>query len=183
MRTAEEEGRTPVAEEHEDREALLRVVEELGLMLADTGFPRMPARVFAYVLAEDRDQYTAAELAEGLQVSPAAISGAVRLLVQYGMLIKGREPGARSDHYRIDDTDVWATINAQRLPLLQRWEEIMADAVRQLGAQTRGGRRLLESQAYFRFLSTEWAALQDRWLERKPDLVAELEGELDQGVG
>ncbi|CAN5858498.1 hypothetical protein BH23ACT5_BH23ACT5_11240 [soil metagenome] len=31
--------------------------------------PRMAARVFAYVLAEDSDRYTAAELAVGLGVS------------------------------------------------------------------------------------------------------------------
>jgi hypothetical protein len=43
---------------------LAQAVERLGRVLEDSGVPRMPARVFAYILAEDRDRYTAADLAE-----------------------------------------------------------------------------------------------------------------------
>jgi hypothetical protein len=53
----------------------------------------MPARVVAYVLAEVSDRSTAGDIAAGLRVSPAAISGAVRYLVQAGLLGKEREPG------------------------------------------------------------------------------------------
>lgn len=165
------------AEERHD--VLLRVVERFGLMLAESGIPRMPARVFAYVLAADRDRYTAAELAAGLRVSPAAISGAVRYLVRVGLLDKGREPGARSDYYRVYDDDVWSAIFLQQLPLLQRWEEISAEAVRQLGRETPGGRRLRETQAYFRFLRTELAQLQSRWAREKDKFIAELDAGVD----
>ena len=51
---------------------------DFAFLLTESGVPRMPARVFASVLAEDAGALTAAELAERLQVSPAAISGAVR---------------------------------------------------------------------------------------------------------
>jgi DNA-binding transcriptional regulator GbsR (MarR family) len=128
-------------------------VEQLGLMLAESGLPRMPARVFAYVLAEEADRYTARDLAEGLRVSPAAISGAVRYLVQVGLLDKGREPGARSDHYRIYDEDVWAAISLQRMPLLERWEQTVAEAAEQLPRHSRGRRRLRETQAFYRLNS------------------------------
>lgn len=170
-------------ERHDD--ALLRVVERLGLMLTEAGIPRMPARVFAYVLAEDSDRYTAGELAAGLRVSPAAISGAVRYLVRTGLLDKGREPGARSDFYRIYDDDVWSGIFMQQIPLLRRWEEISAEAVKQLGSDTPGGRRLRETQAYFRFLRTELLPLQERWQQEKDELVARLDADpaadLDEG--
>jgi hypothetical protein len=42
--------------------------------------PRMPARVFAAVLVAEDGRRTAAELADQLGVSPAAISGAVPIL-------------------------------------------------------------------------------------------------------
>ena len=74
-------------------DSLFQAVERFGQALEGSGMPRMPARVFAYVLAEDSDRYTAAQLAEGLQVSPAAISGAVRYLVDTGLLIRERAPG------------------------------------------------------------------------------------------
>jgi DNA-binding transcriptional regulator GbsR (MarR family) len=160
-------------------DALLRVVEQLGLLLTEAGLPRMAARVFAYILAEDHSRYTARELADGLRVSPAAISGAVRLLVQAGLLSKGREPGERSDHYRIYDDDVWAAISTQRLPLLERWEQAMGEAARQLPADSRGQRRLLETQAYYRFMREAFPDIIDRWRRDKDRLVAEFIAELD----
>jgi DNA-binding transcriptional regulator GbsR (MarR family) len=165
----------PASAEGLDNDALLRVVERLGLLLAEAGMPRMPARVFAYVLAEDADRYTARELAEGLRVSPAAISGAVRYLVQVGLLDKGREPESRSDHYRIYDDDVWSAIASQRIPLLRRWEVIIAEAVQQLPGGSRGRQRLRETQAYYRFMATESPRLMERWREQKDHLVAQLD--------
>ena len=158
-----------------DDDVLLEVVERFSVLLTEAGMPRMPARVFSYVLAEDADRYTAGQLAAGLGVSAAAISGAVRLLVQAGLLEKGREPGSRSDDYRIDDDDVWSAILLHRLPLLERWERISAEAVGQLGPSTRGGRRLRETQAYFHFLRSELPRLQERWHRIKDDIVAQLD--------
>src|SRR5919107_1342181 len=111
--------------------ALAQAVERLGRVLEDSGAPRMPARVFASTLAEDRDRYTAAELAEGLQVSPAAISGAVRYLTHTRLVVRERRASGRGDVYRVVDGDVWGTIMTARLPLLDHYvtslEEAMAD--------------------------------------------------------
>lgn len=98
---------------------------------------RTPARVFAYVLADDAERYTAGELAAGLRVSPAAISGAVRTLVQAGLLGKEREPGSRSESYRVYD-DVWAAIVSQRLPMMDRWEQRLVEETREFVAFWRG---------------------------------------------
>jgi predicted transcriptional regulator len=146
---------------------LLRFVERFALVLTDAGMPRMPARVFAYVLAEDAERYTAAELASGLNVSPAAISGAVRYLVQSGMLGKEREPGERSDTYRIYDDDVWGTITQRRVELLREWEQRLAEGVQLLGPDRPGGRRLQETQEFFAFSRVETTRMVERWREHK----------------
>lgn len=161
-------------DEHPDSyEALLRFVEQFALVLVEAGVPRMPARVFAYVLAEDGTRYTAADLARGLRVSRAAISGAVRYLVQTGMLTKEREPGARSDHYCIDDEDVWHRIYEQRLPLIRRWAEELTQGIALLGTDRPGGQRLRETRAYMRFIEEEMTAMIERWPQRKQELLAE----------
>jgi DNA-binding transcriptional regulator GbsR (MarR family) len=148
-------------------ETVLRFVEQFALILVESGMTRMPARVFAYVLADDAERYTARELATGLRVSPAAISGAVRYLIQAGLLIKEREPGSRSDHYRVYDEDIWYTITQQRLPLLKRWEEILSEGVEMLGQARPGGRRVRETLEYVRFTQVEVADLAERWREHK----------------
>lgn len=155
-----------------DHEELLRFVERFAMVLAESGIPRMPARVFAYVLAEDAERYTAAELASGLRVSLAAISGAVRYLLQIGLLAKAREPGSRSDHYRIFDDDVWGTIAGQRLPLLQVYEDAAAEGVKLLKPGSAGARRMRETREFYAFLRAEQPKLIDRWREYRRILSA-----------
>lgn len=157
---------TVEAETYADqREELLRFVERFAMVMAATGFPRMPARVFAYALAEDSDRYTARELAEGLRVSPAAISGAVKYLVQLNMLSRRREPGARSDHYVVNDSDIWSGVLTGELAALKSWEDLAAEGVVVLGTDRPGGQRMLEAQEFFAFLRTELAAMAGRWAD------------------
>lgn len=154
--------------DHDDyEERLLRFVERFALVFTESGVPRMPARVFAFVLADDADRYTAAELAAGLRVSPAAISGAVRYLVQVGLLGREREPGTRSDVYRIYDDDIWSRIYAQRSGLLDHYEAAAADGVRSLGLDRPGGRRLEETRAFFAFLRADLPMMVERWREHR----------------
>jgi hypothetical protein len=63
-----------------DADALARFVERFAVVLTEAGWPRMPARVFACLLADERGELTARELVDRLTVSPAAISGAGRRL-------------------------------------------------------------------------------------------------------
>jgi DNA-binding transcriptional regulator GbsR (MarR family) len=151
----------------QDHDALLRAVEQIAGMLVEFGMPRMAARVFAYALAEDSDRYTAAELAEGLRISPAAVSGAVRYLTSTRLMSKDRVPGSRADVYRIDDDDVWAGVYAGRVPLLDAWERTVHDAADTVGRGTRGGRRLVETAEFFAFMREETAGMLERWKERR----------------
>jgi len=158
-----------------DDDELLRYVERFGMVLAEAGLPRMPARVFAYVLAEDAEKYTAAELAAGLRVSLAAVSGAVRYLVQVGMLTKVREPGSRSDHYRIFDQDVWGMILSKRLPILEVYEQAAAEGGKLLKPGP-GARRMRETQEFFAFARTEQLRMLERWREHRRTMFTETDG-------
>lgn len=147
----------------EERETLLEVVENLAMMMAESGLPRMAARVFAYVLADDAEVYTAGELAEGLRVSPAAISGAVRYLTATGLLTKQRVPGDRRDHYRVFDDDLFGTMMVQRDPVYQRWADAFRRGVEALGPDSAGGRRLVEGAMFFEFMRADQENLIARW--------------------
>jgi len=60
------------------------VVEHLGGALADAGLPRLPARVFAALMAKEDGRLTSADLATLLEISPAGVSGGVRYLTSCG---------------------------------------------------------------------------------------------------
>lgn len=76
-----------------DEEGVRRFVEHMAMSWAEWGFPRMAARVLMVMMAADEEALTAAELGDRLEISPAAVSGAVRYLIQIGML--AREPVPR----------------------------------------------------------------------------------------
>jgi DNA-binding transcriptional regulator GbsR (MarR family) len=144
------------------RDAALRFVEDFALLLTETGVPRMPARVFACVLADDSGGLTAAELAARLQVSPAAISGAVRWLMQMHLLTRAREPGARRDHYRMRD-DQWYEAVVFKTAALRRFEDALGEGVQLVGADGPAGRRLRETQEFFAFFREQLPDLLERW--------------------
>lgn len=154
-------------------EAVLRFVEQFALILHDAGLPRMSARVFAFVLADDAESYTARELAEGLRVSPAAISGAVRQLVQSGLLAREREPGARVDHYRVYDDDVWSAIMTQRQPFIERMMDVLSDGLELVGTERPGGRRILETLEFYRFLTSHMTEALANWSEHRKRILAD----------
>ncbi|RCW46668.1 MarR family protein [Halopolyspora algeriensis] len=149
-----------------DEDAVARFVERFALELADGGVPRMAARVFTYLLVSDDGKRTAGELAESLQVSPAAISGAVRYLTQVGLVTREREPGQRRDRYRVHD-DTWYESFAQRDEQLGRWERTIHDGVRALGADSPAGRRIAETGEFFGFLRRELPVLMEKWRQRR----------------
>jgi predicted transcriptional regulator len=131
--------------------------------------PRMPARVFVGLLATDSGRLTAAAMAEMLQVSPAAVSGAVRYLTQLNLASREREPGSRRDHYRVHD-DVWHEAAIRREQLMARWESSIREGVEVLGPDTPAGLRLTETLAFFEVLREEVPVLLERWRERKATL-------------
>jgi DNA-binding transcriptional regulator GbsR (MarR family) len=162
-----------------DDAAVARFVERFAAVLEESGVPRMPALVFVALLAEDSGSLTAAQLAERLQVSPAAISGAVRYLIQVSLIGRERERGSRRDRYRVWD-DAWYEATLRRERLLARWEESAREGVDVLGAGTPAGQRMAESQEFFAFLRREMPALLERWRQERdarPPTTAQLEGQ------
>lgn len=139
-----------------------RYVERFALTLADSGIPRMPARVFAALMTADSGRLTAAELSETLRVSPAAVSGAVRYLMQVGMVSREREPGSRRDHYVLHDDVLWQS-TLQREQVLERWIATLDEGRAVVGADTPAGRRLGESRAFMAFVRRELPALMEKW--------------------
>ena len=153
-----------------DPAAITKFVERLAAMLVESGMARMPSRVFATLLASDTGQLTAAELAQRLQASPGAISGAVRYLIQVGLAGREREPGTRHDTYRVYD-DVWHEAILSRDQVLVRWVTFINEGVTALGDSPAAG-RLAETAAFFEFMRDEMPLMMERWNARRARLRA-----------
>jgi len=153
-----------VSDVHEN--AVGRFVESFASALVEAGVPHMPALVFAALLATDAGGLTADELATQLQVSRAAISGAVNYLGRVGLTTRERQPGTRRYRYVLQDP-TWYELVARRERILDRWIATTREGVDALGPSTPAGQRLAESLAFFEFLRREMPALLARWREQQ----------------
>jgi DNA-binding transcriptional regulator GbsR (MarR family) len=149
-----------------DDAAVSAFVERFSSVLVDVGWPRMPARVFVTLLASETTALTAAQLAERLQVSPAAISGAVRFLLQLGLANRDREPGSRRDVFGVDD-EVWFRVVERRMRETTKWGVHLSAGLAAVGEQTPAATRLSEMIDFFNFLDEEMPDLLQRWHEQR----------------
>ncbi|WP_237320132.1 GbsR/MarR family transcriptional regulator [Streptomyces sp. JJ36] len=147
-------------------------MERFAADLTEGGMQRMASRVFACLLASESGALSSKELAERLQVSPAAISGAVRYLSQVRMVSRERTPGSRRDLYRVHP-DIWYEAFTDRDRMLDRWADTLAAGAEALGTDTPAGRRLEETRDFFQFMQGELAELLDRWRKHRAERYGE----------
>jgi predicted transcriptional regulator len=159
-----------------DDEAVQRYAEQFGNVLAETGWPRMSARAFTAILTSEEGRLTAAELADRLQASPAAISGAVRYLLQLRLATREREPGSRRDVYVVQD-DFWYQSMMRQDQSLVRWEEILNQMLQATDPGTPSDRRIRATLGFVKFIQEEVEGLSERWIKRKAEIDAELDAE------
>ena len=142
------------------------VVEHLGGALADAGLPRLPARVFAALMAREDGRLTSADLATLLEVSPAGVSGAVRYLTQLRMIRRERERGSRRDVYVVMD-DAWHDMLMQHDQLYAPILAALVAARGALGESTRAGERMQLSVEFLEFVTREMDGMTERWEQYK----------------
>lgn len=162
-------------EEHSaERKALLEYVEQFAAILTASGMQRMSARVFTYILVDDDDTYTAAEIAEGLSISLAAVSGAVRELIAAGLIFKSRRASTRADVYRLNDDDIWGSIMLDRSGFLDRYRDTAVVGIDTL-PDGPGRDRLIQTAAFMEFTKVEMRLMREHWNERRAELSAAYE--------
>jgi DNA-binding transcriptional regulator GbsR (MarR family) len=143
---------------------LFGYIERFAAVLVSAGFPAMPARVFVALLVTDAGRLSAADLAAVLRISPAAVSGAVRYLIQVGMVHKERVPGSRRDYYRMPG-GMWDSLIRQRDQVMTRWTALVREGIDLVGPDTPAGERLAEQAEFLEFTTKELSQILDRWQE------------------
>jgi predicted transcriptional regulator len=141
---------------------LFGYTERFAAVLVAAGFPPMPARVFVALLVADSGRLSAADLAGVLRISPAAVSGAVRYLIQLNLVHKERVPGSRRDYYRMPGS-MWDSLIRQRDQVMARWTALVREGIDLVGPDSPAGQRLAEQADFLEFVSAELSAVSARW--------------------
>jgi DNA-binding transcriptional regulator GbsR (MarR family) len=141
---------------------LFGYIERFASVLVVAGFPPMPARVFVALLVTESGRLSATELAEVLRISPAAVSGGVRYLIQLGLVHKERVPGSRRDYYRMPG-NMWDNMLRMRDQVMTRWTALVREGIELVGPDSQAGQRLAEQADFLEFVTKELSDVLERW--------------------
>ena len=140
----------------------VEAAEQAAAMLAAAGMPRMPARVMMALVGSPDEGYTAAELADRLGVSAAAVSGAVRYLISMRLIQRLSRPGDRRDRYDLVD-DAWGGMITSSSPLyaaLATQMDRIADENTDAPVSVARAREIAD---FLRYLTERMPRLVDEW--------------------
>jgi hypothetical protein len=151
-----------------DSPELRAFVERFALTLDAMGLQPMAARVLARFVCADGETLTSADLSEGLAVSPAAVSGAIHLLTQAGLVVRVPVPGSRRRHFRLAG-DTWTGAGAVKQEVFVALGALAADGLAVVPSDGRAAARLTEMRDFYAFLAGEMPALLARWRARPKD--------------
>jgi DNA-binding transcriptional regulator GbsR (MarR family) len=151
-----------VSEQADQHEA----AEELALVLANHGLQRMTARVLATLLFTEQASMTMGELADRLQASAGAVSGALKMLTSVGLAERVPAPGSRRDHYRLRD-DAWATLFTNQNVVISAMQAAAEAGIAATEPDSIARHRLTRMHDFYDFLLGEIPALLNRW-EQQP---------------
>lgn len=149
-----------------DERAVSQFVERFAGVLVESGWPRMASRVFVTLLASEDGRLTAADLAQRLQISPAAVSGAVRYLVQLDLVGRVREPGSRRDSFVVEE-DFWPRVIEHQVIAMTKWGDRLREGISSVGEGSAAAQRLAETASMFAFLRVETPAMLRRWRDTR----------------
>jgi DNA-binding transcriptional ArsR family regulator len=146
-----------------DEAALAEMMEHSAAVLTAAGFPKRPARVLMALTVTESQGLTAAELAERLEVSPAAISGAVRYLSTLGIIRRLSQTGSRRDRYELPSD--WYALMVRNSPIYGVLADQAETGLAAVGdPASPATERLRDMAGFYRFLQG-----------RLPELIAEWE--------
>ncbi|MFI5957080.1 GbsR/MarR family transcriptional regulator [Cryptosporangium sp. NPDC051539] len=148
--------------------------ERFALLMTSMGLQRMVARVYAALVVTEEPTTTMPELAETLQASAGAISGAIKTLTTIGLVERVPAPGSRRDHYRIADNGWYDSVMHKYNVLMGEVINLAADGVEAVGADTVAGHRLGEMRDFYAFMSSEVQDMLPRWEKARDSRRAEL---------
>lgn len=136
--------------------------EQAAAMLTAAGMPRMPARVMMALVGSPDAGYTAAELADRLGVSAAAVSGAVRYLQSIHIIQRLPHRGDRRDRYDIRDQG-WHVVLTANMPLYERLADFVDRVADQNTDAPASVTRARDMSEFFRFLARRMPQLLEEW--------------------
>lgn len=142
-------------------------IESFARAWTSRGASRTEGRIAAYLLLDESDGVTAAQIAADLDVSTGSVSNATRSLADAGFVHHERRPGERATRHFMA-RDVWGRFLQHERPYLQAQRDLAARALPDVPEGTPAHERLIHMHHYMAWLLDD-VRLDERWQEVKAE--------------
>ena len=145
-------------------------VEEFGIVMEQTGLPRMAGRILGWLLISTPPHQSSEQLVNGLEASKGSISSMTRFLIQVSLIERMSLPGIRRDYFRIRP-DAWHNMIRRGLEdEIKMVRQLAERALELLTDKPLLTRRWLEEMCnVYNFLEREFPTLLERWAQQRKE--------------
>ncbi len=145
-------------------------IEEFGIVMEQTGLPRMAGRILGWLLISTPPHQSSEQLVNGLDASKGSISSMTRFLIQVSLIERMSLPGVRRDYFRVR-ADAWQNMIRRGLEDEIKMVRQMAERALELLADKPPLTRLwLEEMCnVYNFLEREFPTLLERWAQQREE--------------
>lgn len=124
-----------------------RFIEQMGLMFAMDGMPRIAGRILGLLIVED-GSFSISAIAERLRVSRASVSTNARMLASHGVVERVGKVGDRQDYYRIEHDPPRQMLEA-RIKAFRDAAEVFDNAAKSLPPERAEAKKRIRRMAAF----------------------------------
>jgi DNA-binding transcriptional regulator GbsR (MarR family) len=144
-----------------------RFVDEMGTYLGALGMTPMAGRMWGWLLISEREEQTAADMAEALHASRGAISGTARILAGAGLIRRTTRRGDRKEYFSAPPEALESLLRSggRIYSELQQISERGLEAIADRPAYARA--RLEEMRDVLAFVGGEIPTLVERFLRER----------------
>jgi DNA-binding transcriptional regulator GbsR (MarR family) len=149
-----------------------RFIEEMGQFLGGYGMTPMAGRMWGWLLLCDPPEQTAAQIAEALQASRGAVSGAARILTTAGFIRRTTRRGDRREYFSSPPEALDSMLS--NASVIYRQLRVIAEHGLEAAGETPGARaRMQEFHDVMAFIEVEVPRVIDRFLDERTVLMSE----------
>jgi DNA-binding transcriptional regulator GbsR (MarR family) len=137
--------------------------EDMGILMEDTGLPRMGGRLLGHLLICEPPHQSAAEIGAALRASKGTVSTMTRMLINMGIVERVGVPQRRESYFRVRP-GVWSGLLEVQSDKISMARALAARGISMLEAEgPPADGRLREMHDLYCFLERELPLLLERW--------------------
>ncbi|MEX0779990.1 MAG: hypothetical protein WD491_12765 [Balneolales bacterium] len=155
----------------------LAYIEEMGLLIEQSGMTRMAGRIFGYVIVCDENGVSFDQIRHVLHASKGSISTNLKQLVQVGFLEQVSLPGDRKTYYRLSPMNMGEIMKA-RYGIIKKFVEAFIRGRELKNKDDYVSQWLLESSSFYSWIEEQTEDMITRWERDKDKIIEQMRDKL-----